>query len=103
MLAMLFFVGQSIYPQTPVPGGAVSGIWDAAGSPYLVQNAISVDYGQTLSIEAGCEIIFQPGIEFLVNGTLEVNGTAADSVSFKCNMGSWEGFQIVGIWEPFHF
>ncbi|HPE56817.1 MAG TPA: FISUMP domain-containing protein [Bacteroidales bacterium] len=102
ILAMLFFVGQSIYPQTPVPGGAVSGIWDAAGSPYLVQNAISVDYGQTLSIEAGCEIIFQPGIEFLVNGTLEVNGTAADSVSFKCNMGSWEGFQIVGIWEYNH-
>lgn len=38
---------------TTVPGGAVSGTWDVAGSTYLVEGDITVLVGQTLTIEPG--------------------------------------------------
>ena len=38
---------------TTIPGGNVSGIWDAAGSPYLIEGDITVPAGQTLTIEPG--------------------------------------------------
>ena len=36
---------------TLVPGGNVSGTWDAAGSPYLVMGDITVPVGFVLNIE----------------------------------------------------
>lgn len=98
-LVVFFLTCQVIISQTTIPGGMVNGVWDAAGSPYLIEDAIAIDYGQTLIIEAGCEIIFQPGIEFLINGTLQAQGSQADSIRFYCSSGQWEGLQIVGLWE----
>lgn len=68
--------------QTVVPGGNVSGNWEVAGSPYLVEGEITVPGGETLTIEPGVEVIFQGHYKFIVRGLLEAVGTAADSILF---------------------
>ncbi len=98
-LILVFFVCQYLYSQTTITGGMVSGNWTSAGSPYLIQSSIYIDYGQSLTIHEGCEIVFEPGVEFLVNGTLNALGSLTDSIHFTSSGGSWEGLQLVGIWE----
>jgi len=76
---------------TIIPGGGVYGVWNAAGSPYLVQGSISVSNGQTLSILPGVEVVFQGNYGFGIsdNGTLRAIGAPGDSIEFT-GFG-WQG------------
>jgi len=65
---------------TIVQPGSVSGVWSAAGSPYLVQGDILVRPDSTLTIESGVIVVFQGHYRFNVSGDLMVQGTAEDSV-----------------------
>ena len=56
-----------VFAQTIVPGGNVSGIWTAAGSPYLIEGEITVPEGDTLVINPGVEVIFQGNFKFRSN------------------------------------
>jgi uncharacterized protein (TIGR02145 family) len=101
-LSSLLILSLALFSQTQITGGMVSGTWAKTGNPYLVENTITVDYGQILVIEEGCEIIFDASVEFLVNGTLLAEGSAQDSIHFTCNSATWTGLQIVGLWEYNH-
>lgn len=51
--------------------------------PYLIYNSILVDSIEKLTIDAGCRLYFHKGSSLLVKGTLEVNGTFEEPVSFQ--------------------
>jgi parallel beta-helix repeat protein len=79
--------------QTTVPGGNVSGIWTAAGSPYNVQGDITIHADSTLNIEPGVEVYFMNWSLLTVNGFLEAIGTESDSIHFapETIQGTWKG------------
>jgi len=78
---------------TIIPGGSVSGTWDAAGSPYIVQGDITITSRQSLIIDPGVEVIFQGHYKLNVEGILEAVGTATDSIFFTTAsaLTGWEG------------
>jgi predicted outer membrane repeat protein len=71
-----------ICAQTIVPGGVVSGTWTSSNSPYLVQGAIMIANGTTLSIDSGVRVEFQGDYKFLVLGQLLAIGKPNDSITF---------------------
>jgi hypothetical protein len=73
---------QSVFSQTTIPGGYVSGTWTAAGSPYLVQGSITIHSDSMLTIEPGVDVNFQGLYSLTVNGLLEAVGTETDSIHF---------------------
>jgi hypothetical protein len=84
-----FFRDDSIIPCNTV--------WPA-DKPYVLYGSILVDTLCRLTIEAGARIYVNTGASFFVKGTLEVNGTAADSVLFRNvrldienALGQWTG------------
>lgn len=80
---------------TIIAGGTISNAtWTAAGNPYVVQGDIRIPNGSSLTIEAGTVVQFPSGdaqnggldatkTEIIVQGSLNVNGTAANSVTFS--------------------
>jgi PKD repeat protein len=82
---------------TTVPGGDVSGIWDAAGSPYLIEGDITVPSGATLAIEPGVEVLFQGWYSLTVNGTLIADGDEGAPILFGGGHPSagWPGIRFV--------
>ncbi len=95
------------YADTIIAGGNLSTqTWTAANSPYTLQGDVTVIAGATLTIEPG--VVVQAAsssdaqsagrntsrVEITVDGSLVVNGTAAQPVTFKStstSSGSWYG------------
>jgi predicted outer membrane repeat protein len=96
LLISLFVITLSSHSQTPVPGGNVSGIWFASGSPYLVQNSIMIPADSTLMIEAGVTVNFQGHYKLLVMGHLLALGTENDPIVFTAANSStgWYGIRF---------
>ena len=90
LCGILFCVLGSIsgYGQTTVPGGVVSGTWTKANSPYLVQAAIMVADGTTLTIEPGVKIEFQGSFKLLVLGNVIAAGAVNDTITFTADIGT---------------
>ena len=83
--------------QTVIPGGPVTGTWNAEGSPYLIEGEICILDGQSLTIEPGVEVIFQGHYKLVVNGILEAIGTASDSIVFTAVDSSigWHSIRFI--------
>lgn len=93
--SFLIFPNQLVFAQTYVSGD-VSGTWAFAKSPYYVTNGdITIQNGDTLTIEPGVEVIFNiGGFEFKVSGTLIAKGLADSVITFMGilnNQGIWRG------------
>jgi len=84
--------------QTTVPGGNVSGIWLATGSPYLIEGEINIPNEQQLTIDPGVDVIFQGHYMFIIRGALSAEGTEIDSIRFTAADTSegWWGFRLYG-------
>ena len=83
VLLLLILIGiNKSYGFTNVPGGTVSGTWTLSGSPYLVQGAIMIANGTTLTIEPGVKVEFQGSYKFLILGRINAIGSALDSITF---------------------
>ena len=73
--------------------------------PYLIYNSVLVDSLKTLTIDPGCRIHFHKGSSMFVKGTLNVNGTFEEPVTFggdrlegiyKDVPGQWGATTILG-------
>ncbi|MFM9996158.1 MAG: hypothetical protein ACKVU4_10190 [Phycisphaerales bacterium] len=76
--------------QTIVPGGPVSGTWDAAGSPYVVQGDLLVG---DLLIKEGVEVLVDGPYSIEVLVRLRVLGTPTQRVTITSNnpVSWWKG------------
>ena len=82
--------------QTEVEG-AVSGVWDMDGSPYIVVDDIFVQARESLQIEPGVQVQFERGTRFEINGLLIAGGEEEDSIRFTSSeIGApWFGLDII--------
>ena len=69
------------YGGTMINQDYVQGVWDLAGSPYLINNHIELN-SDTLTIEAGVEVIFLDNYHFYIKNSsnLFILGTASQPV-----------------------
>lgn len=67
---------------TFIPEGPVSGIWTAENSPYLIDGHLSIENGQTLTIESGVEVKVRGPYHFDVQGTILAEGSADENILF---------------------
>jgi hypothetical protein len=95
MLVLLTAIGA--FAQTVIPGGDVSGTWNSAGSPYLIEGEITVLAGETLTIEPGVVVNFQGHYKMIVNGYLEANGTEEERITFTADdpITGWHGIRFL--------
>ncbi len=76
------------FASTNVPASITTDTqWDASGSPYLIQGKVVVAKGATLHIGSGVQVIFQGPAAMEVNGTLDVEGSAAAPAVFRMTEG----------------
>ncbi len=82
---------------TVIPGGYVSGTWNAAGSPYQVEGTITVHDDSTLTIDPGVAVIFQGNYQFIIEGRLNAMGTETDSILFTAASSAegWGGLRFI--------
>jgi hypothetical protein len=104
---MLIFLSLgTVFSQTPVPGGNVSGTWTLAGTPYLINGDITIPNGQSLIIEPGVLVEFQGYYPLNVQGRLLAIGTETDTIVFTINdttgfsnpntsTGGWHGIRFI--------
>ena len=80
-----------------ISGVITTQTWTAANSPYVVTDSVTVGAGETLTIEAGVDVVFDAEAPFLVEGSLFALGTETDSVRFTRGAAvSWRGLRISG-------
>ena len=94
----LLAAAATAYADTIIPGGAVSGTWNAAGSPYIVQSNITVTLGTGLTIDPGVVVRFQTNVGLEIRGSLVAMGTSANQILFTSdqsvrNPGDWGGIR----------
>ena len=89
-------MNMSVYAQTFVSAGSVSGTWSSSGSPFLVQGSIIIPDGQTLTIDPGVNVIFQGSYQMFVQGRILAEGTVSDSITFTAQDTTigWRGIRF---------
>lgn len=92
------FLGKA---QTSINSPSVSGIWNLAGSPYIINQNIQVASNQTLVINPGVVVKFMPSTRLTVNGRLISTGTATAPITYEADDTlSWSNINTpVGGWE----
>lgn len=74
----------STFASTNVPAVIASDAqWDASGNPYVIQGKVVVAKGATLHIGPNVQVVFQGPAAMEVNGTLDVQGSAAAPAVFR--------------------
>ncbi len=85
---------------TPL-AGSISGTLTAAGNPYTIAGSVTVDAGQTLTLEAGVVFQFATNTSMTVNGNLVTNGVTLNPVTFTSIQaspapGDWGAVYVQG-------
>ena len=86
--------------------GYVSGTWTKINSPYIINDNLLVEVGETLNIEAGVDVIFNGSYKIKVYGHISAIGTPAEKINFTVSdstgfgstatlEGGWMGFVFV--------
>ncbi|MBW6490478.1 MAG: T9SS type A sorting domain-containing protein [Lentimicrobium sp.] len=79
---------------TFIPEGPVSGVWTVDNSPYFIDGHLSIENGQTLTIEPGVEVKVRGPYHFTVQGCVKAEGTADENIVFTRSNPNlwWDGF-----------
>ncbi len=100
----LFVCLQHSLAATNITTSTVSGRWTASGSPYLIYNDIIIS--DTLTIDAGVNVILQGNYTITVPGIIKLNGSPSNYITFSRNdttgwsdtdrtRGGWLGIYIM--------
>src|SRR4029453_14387836 len=65
-------------PPIPAPGQSVT--WTLAGSPYEICQNITIPSTSTVTVEAGVHINFDPDMQVIVLGTMQLQGQVAQHI-----------------------
>ena len=76
----------------PGMSGSIFGVLPQGN--YAVTGTITVEMGDSLVIEPGVILNFDPGTEFNVFGYLKAEGTKTDKIHFRASDTSWDGMNI---------
>jgi hypothetical protein len=83
LLALCCFFPSALNAQTLVTTISGSPTWTKSGSPYLVQNDVTVAANATLTIQAGVVVKFKTrDYQMNINGKVIANGTATEPIIF---------------------
>lgn len=72
----------SVFSQTIVSGGEVTGLWTKSESPYIISGDISIPSSGKLAIDPGVDVLFTGQFNFEVFGRLESTGTFDHRIYF---------------------
>jgi hypothetical protein len=64
----------------PIPGPGETVTWTLAGSPYEICQNITIPSTSTVIVEAGVQINFDPDMQVIVLGTMDLQGQAAQRI-----------------------
>ncbi len=85
ILSLFVFITIS-YADTNVSGNITSDItWSPSNSPYNIVGNIGVPSSYTLTVESGVTVNYSSDYQILVKGSLLINGTSTNRVSFNGN------------------
>ena len=103
LLSILLITPLIFYGTTDVPPGQVTGHWDLAGSPYIVQGDIFIDADNTLTIDPGVVVKFKGLVKFEIFGSLMANGSSSAMITFTNdphNTYQWQGIRVMQTSAP---
>ncbi len=81
---------------TQIAGGAVSGTWTHANSPYCINGEITILNGSQLTIEPGVDVIFNGHYKFNIYGRLVAEGDWQRYINFTAqnHTTGWNGLRF---------
>jgi hypothetical protein len=79
---------------TFIPAGTVSGTWAAEASPIYVDGHLTIEDGQTLTIEPGVKVAIRGPYHFDVQGCIKAEGSVEENIVFTRSNPNlmWDGF-----------
>ncbi len=105
LLSSLIGLGISAFGQTHITTPSVSGNWNMAGSPYLIETDIFIPGGSTLTIDPGVEVRFAGHYQVYASGALKAIGTASAPITFHAaDTTGWSNDHVPnGGWKGMYF
>ncbi len=81
---------------TFIPEGEVSGTWTVDNSPYYVEGHLSIEDGQTLTINPGVKVAVRGPYHFTVQGNIKALGASDNNIIFTSSNPNlyWDGFDF---------
>lgn len=103
IISFILFMFTAFLFATDVSGNQ-SGTWDMAGSPYNIVGEITVPNGETLTIEAGVEVVAMGNYKLTAEGNINAQGAVGDTIRFFGNGGlDWGGIRLEDETNPSSF
>ncbi len=80
-----------------VSGNSIgTGTWNNVGVPFYMHGNVTIPDGNTLTIQAGCDLRFTGGYYIIVYGTMIADGTPGDHITFTTASGAiWNSIQFI--------
>lgn len=102
---IIFLFPVLVFSQTNISGtinGDSTKVWALANSPYIITGSTTISTADTVLIEDGVEVRFEPGVQLTVSGGLIANGATFTSNSGS-SRNSWSRiyFNTVGSYGSF--
>jgi hypothetical protein len=97
LISLIFVIAIiSIYAETIIPAGNISGSWNAAGSPYFIIGNVVISAQDELVINPGVEVIFNGTFQMQVLGKIYCNGTEDDIITFTAQdtLNGWASIRF---------
>ncbi len=84
--ALLVLLNGELTSQTNITSDITTNtIWNISGSPYIIQNSITVQNGVTLTVDAGVLVKFDLSTSLFIEGTIVAQGQKSNQIIFASN------------------